>query len=228
MKCQLILKGSIAAFNILLMSILFSSCEKNDIDDSGTSNLKVVNASPGSQAQSFQLAGKTLISDGLNFTGASGYLPAYAGTRLVAEFKNGNAGSTYASGELWLYKDQHFTVFLAGGNGSERVKLFNDDLSTPDNGKVRVRFIHLSDDAPSDIRIENANGGNLITNLSRNTQSGYKTIDPGTLSFKVYGTAQGKHISDFDMAGLQDGKIYTVYFAGTSNAGTTAHLIQHN
>src|SRR5438105_15315876 len=113
MKRQHVLKGSFAALALLLSSILFSSCEKNSIDDTGTSNLKVVNASPGSQAQSFHLAGKTLISDDLNFQDASNYLQAYAGTRLVAEFRNGSSGSTYATGELWLHKTETFTVFLA-------------------------------------------------------------------------------------------------------------------
>ena len=228
MKRQHIFKGSIAASVILLFAVLFSSCKKNDVNATGTASLKVVNASPGSEAQSFYLAGKTLISGGLSFANASDYLQTVTGTRLVGEFRNGSSGSTYATGELWLYDNEHFTVFLSGGSGSPKVKLFNDDMSAPDNGKARVRFIHLSDDAPSDIKIEYANGDNLVTNLSRSTQSGYKNVDSGTLSFKAYGTALGKLVGDFQVTGLQAGKIYTVYFAGTSDAATTAHLVLHN
>lgn len=228
MKRQYLIKSVFTAMTTLLLMSLFSSCKKNEVNESETTYLKVVNASPGSEAQSFLLAGKALISDGLNFTDASNYIQTFTGTRLVAEFRNGSAGATYATGELWLYENEHFTVFLAGGGSSTRVKLFNDDMSAPDNGKARVRFIHLSNDAPSDVRIEYPDGDDLVTNLSRDTQSGYKNVDPGTLSFKVTGTALGKLVGDYEVSGLQAGKIYTVYLAGTSDAGTTAHLVLHN
>lgn len=213
---------------IVLLAVSLFSCKQNDVDESGNSDLKVVNASPDSPALSFDLAGKTLVSTGLIFADATTYIQAYAGTRLVAEFRNTSSGASYATGEVWLYKDKPFTVFVAGESGSTHVHYFDDDLSSPDSGKARVRFIHLSDDAPSDIRIEYTNGDDLVTNLSRYTKSGYKDIAAGSLAFQVYGTAQSNHIGDYEIDDLTAGKIYTIYLAGISSTGTTAHSIVHN
>ncbi|WP_343667621.1 DUF4397 domain-containing protein [Chitinophaga sp.] len=216
------------AKSLLALTVLFTSCEKNNIDATGAIDLKVVNAGPVSTPQSFYLAGTALVNGGLAFTNASGYIKTVSGTRLVAEYRNDSTGSTYAEGELWVGDGKSYTVFLAGGNGSERVKVFEDDLSAPASGKVRVRFIHLSDDAPSDIKIEDSAGNDLVTNVSRNIASGYKTVNPGTLSIRVYGTALNGNVGNYEFSDLLAGKVYTVYLAGVSSTGTTAHLIVHN
>lgn len=96
------------------------------------------------------------------------------------------------------------------------------------NRKVRIRFLHLSDAAPSDIVIKNSAGENLVTSISRNIQSGYQNIDPGTLSIKIYGLASGDNIGNFDVTGLQAGKIYTLYLTGSTDATLSVQKVLHN
>jgi len=213
---------------LLMFAGIFTSCKKNDIDPGGYMHLKVVNAAPSSGPQRFTLADQVLISGGLDFTDASDYIRTNSGTRLVAQFKNEGTSTVYASGELWTANDQSFTVYLAGTGSSARVKQYKDDLSAPPSGKVKIKFIHLSDDAPSDIRIKNAAGDDLVTNLSRNIESGYKNIDPGTLSIRIYGTASGDNIGNFDVPDLLAGKIYTLYFTGTSDGSLSVQKVLHN
>lgn len=212
---------------ILFCIVIFSSCEKNNVDEDGTAKLKVVNAAPKSSAVSFSLAGKVLVSGGLGFTEASDYLSTNSGSRLVAQYFNEGTTTLLQDGEIWLFRDLTYTVYLAGDANSLRVKLFQDNLSSPDNGKVSVNFIHLSDDAPSNINIKDSDGDNIITNLTRDTQSSYKDLSAGDLSIKVYSTGTQDHVGDFSIPGLVAGKIYSVYFASTS-AGTTAHVVVHN
>jgi hypothetical protein len=218
----------LTATALLLFAGIFTSCKKNDIDPNGSMNLKVVNAAPNSGPQSFTLADQVLIRGGLDFTNASDYIRTNSGTRLVAQFKNEGTSTVYASGELWTANDLSFTVYLAGSGSSARVKMYKDDLSAPPGGKVKIRFIHLSDAAPSDIRIKNAAGDDLVTNLSRNIESGYKNIDPGTLSIRIYGTASGDNIGNFDVTDLLTGKIYTLYLTGTADGGLSVQKVLHN
>ena len=212
---------------LLFCIVFFSSCEKNNVDEDGSSKLKVVNASPKASALSFTLAGTVLVNGGLNFTDASPYITTNSGSRLVAQFFNEGTTTLIQDGEIWLFRDLSYTVYLAGDVNSLRVKLFQDNLSSPDNGKARVNFIHLSDDAPSNINIKDGNDDNIITNLTRDTQSSYKDIATGTLSLKVYNTTNKDHVGDFSIPDLQAGKIYTVYFVSIPGT-TTAHVVVHN
>jgi len=219
-----ILKGAA----LLAMIAFFASCKKNDVDPAGTFNIKVVNASPNSGPQSFTLAGKVLVSGGLDFTESSDYISTNSGTRLVEQFKKDGSNTVSATGELWTADGVSFTVYLAGEGSSARVKSFEDNLSAPPSGKARIKFIHLSDGAPSDINIKNAAGDNLVTNISRNIASGYSNVDPGTLSIKIYGTASRDNIGNFDIADLQAGKIYSIYLTGADNASLAVHKVLHN
>lgn len=228
MKMQLISRNLLKALVLMVLIISFSSCEKNDIDPSGQFHLKVVNASPTAGPQSFTLAGTVLVNGGLNFTDASPYITSPSGTRLVAEFKNDGTNNVYASGEIWTANTIDQTVFLAGKGSSARVKVFTDDLGAPNNGKVKIRFIHLSDNAPSDIKIDNSTGDDLVTNLSRNIASGYKNVDPGTLSLQLSGTASGSNIGNFTVADLQAGKIYSLYLTESASGGLVMNKVLHN
>ena len=205
-----------------------TSCEKNNIDDSGQFQLKVVNASPSAGPQSFTLAGSVLVSGGLNFTDASPYITSPSGTRLVGEFKTDGTNNVFASGEIWTDNNIVQTVYLAGTGSKARVKVYTDDLDAPNNGKVKIKFIHLSDDAPSDIKIEDSTGDDLVTNLSRNIASGYKFVDPGTLSLQLSGTASRNNIGNFTITDLQEGKIYTLYLTDSSNGGLLMNKVLHN
>jgi hypothetical protein len=227
MKKRPIFRNLLAVVAISAAAIAFSSCEKNNIDESGMANLKVVNASPNSNAQNFYLANSALVTTGLSFTAASNYISTYTGSRLVAEFRNMDTNTDFATGELWLFRGESYTVYLAGEGGNARVKLYQDDLSSPPSGKARIKFIHLSDGAPSDIRIKTASGDNLVTNLSRNLASGYINIAPGTLSIAITGTALGKDVGQFDIPSFTAGRVYAVYITGASSGDIQVHTVEY-
>jgi hypothetical protein len=213
---------------LMMFSSYITSCKKNNVDAYGSMNLKVVNAAPNSGPQSFTLVDQVLISGGLDFTDASDYISTNSGTRLVAQFKKDGTNTVYATGELWTANDLSFTVYLAGEGSSARVKMFQDDLSAPPSGKVRIKFIHLSDAAPSLISIKNSAGDNLVTTITRDIASGYSNVDPGTLSIKIYGVVSGDNIGNFDVTNLQAGKIYTLYLTGSTDASLSVQKVLHN
>jgi hypothetical protein len=228
MKTKSIYGKLFAGVALMITALSFSSCKKNDIDPSGQFHLKVVNASATAGSQSFTLAGTVLVSGGLNYTDASPYITSPSGTRLVAEFKNDGTSSVYASGEIWTANNIDQTVYLAGQGSKARVKVYTDDLGAPNNGKVKIKFIHLSDDAPSVITIKNSSGDDLVTTLARDIASGYKYVDPGTLSVQFYGTASKNNIGTFDVTDLQAGKIYTLYLTDSANGSPVLNTVLHN
>jgi hypothetical protein len=214
-------------FSFVLFVMVFSSCEKNDVDESGMARLKVVNASPNAGAQNFYLVNSSLINTGLEFSQASDYLSTHSGNRLVASFRDKNTNVEYANGELWMADGDSYTVYLAGQGSKARVKQYEDDLSAPSAGKAKVKFIHLSDGAPSDIRIKDGSGDNLVTNLSRNIESGYKNIAPGTLSLSIYSTSTGNLVGNFSLSSFVEGKVYAVFITGDQSSNIQVYKVDY-
>lgn len=212
---------------MLFAVIALSSCEKNDLDPSESFDLKVVNASQSSGSQSFTLAGQLLVG-GLNYGDASAYISTISGTRLVAEFKSEPSGSVSATGELYTDNGVRFTTYLIGEGSSRKVKSFKDNLSLPASGRARVKFVHLSDAAPSDLNIRNSSGDNLVTNISRYTDSGYQDVNPGTLALRLVGTALRGTVGNFEVTGLESGKIYSIYLTGSTDATLNVQKVVHN
>jgi hypothetical protein len=223
-----LLKNLFAGITILSLAISISSCEKNDVDEGGSVNLKVVNASPNSTGMSFILANNVLITGGLDFTESSDYINTNAGSRMVAQFRTEGSASNFASAELLLFRDLTYTVYLAGEGSNARVRFFQDNLSAPGSGKAKVKFIHFSNGIPANINIKNGAGSNLVTNLTRDIASGYQDIDPGALSLQIYDTALKTSVGTFDAGTLVAGKIYSIYITGSSSDNVSVHQVVHN
>jgi hypothetical protein len=228
MKTSLIYRKLFTGLALLIAAVSFSSCEKNTIDPSGQFNIKVVNAASTSGPQSFTLANSVLVSGGLSFGDVSPYITAPSGKNMVMEFKDEGTNNVHASGSLYTANGVSFTVYMVGKGSSARVKSFEDDLATPNNGKVKIKFIHLSDEAPSVITIKNSSGDDLVTTLAKDISSGYKYVDPGTLSVQFYGTASRNNIGNFDVTDLQAGKIYTLYLTDSANGSLLLNKVLHN
>jgi len=228
MKRKSIFKNLLTGTSILLFAAMISSCKKDDIDETGSANLKVVNASSASSDQSFLLANKTVVSGGLSFGDATDYIATNSGNNLQAEFRNEGASTAFASDDVDLDNGSNYTVFLAGDGQSARVKLYQDDLSAPASGQAKIRFIHLSDAAPANIDIRNASGDNLATNLAHDASSNYLNVAPGVLSLQVFATGQSTSIGTFNLSAFTAGNIYTVYITGSTSDNITVRQITHN
>lgn len=229
MKNTFLTKLSAAAI-LLAVVTAFSSCKKDDdIDENGSANVKVVNASSTSSAQGFYLASKTVVQGGLTFgNGSSGYISVNSGNNLQLQFKNDGSSSAYATGEYDLDKGGYYTIFLAGDGQAARVQVYADDMSEPSSGKAKVRFIHLSDAAPVNVDIRRGSGDNLAANLARNSSSSYIELDPGVLSLQVFAAGQSTSIGNFDLTAFAAGKIYTVYVTGSTAEDISVHQVTHN
>lgn len=228
MKNKSVFKNLLTGFAILALTTGLTSCKDNDVDETGTANIKVVNASPGSTPQGFFLANNTVVQGGLAFGDASDYIVTNSGNNLEAQFRNDGSTSPYATEDFDLEKGRYYTIFLAGQGQSARIEVFNDDMAVPASGQVKVRFIHLSDAAPENIDIKRGSGDNLVVNLERDDASNYVTVAPGLLSLDVYATGQTTSLANFDLTALLPDKIYTVFITGSTAEDIEVQQIVHN
>lgn len=223
------LKKLYPAVILLAVVTAFSACKKDDIDESGSANVKVVNASPNSSAQGFYLASKTVVQGGLDFgDNSDGYISVNSGNNLQLEFRNEGSSTAYATGEYDLDKGRYYTVFLAGSGQTARVKAYADDLTVPSSGKAKIRFVHLADAAPANVDIKTSGGTTLAANLAKDNASNYLEVDPGVLSLEVFAAGQTTSLANFDLSAFAQGKIYTVYITGSTAESIAVKQVSHN
>lgn len=228
MKRKFLFNSLMAGAAFLALATTLTSCKKDDVDESGSANLKVVNASSASLPQGFYVAGKTVVQAGLDFGDASDYIAANSGNNLELQFRNEGSSAAYASGRFDLSRNGSYTVFVAGDGQSARVKIFGDDLSAPASGKAKVRFIHLSDGAPSNVDFRSSATANLAVNVGRDNASSYISLDPGVVSLQVFQTGQSTSLGTFNLTAFAAGRIYTVYVVGSAQNNIQVRQITHN
>lgn len=229
MKNKFLSKGILAGALMLVVAMTTTSCKKNDVDESGTANVKVVNASGASSDQGFYVAGTAVVQGGLSFGESSDYIATRSGNNLELQFKNEGTGGVFASVKRDFEKGRNYTIFLAGDGQAARVKVYQDDNTAPASGKVKVRFIHLSDAAPNAIDLRTTAGGNLVAGLNRDNASGYVEVNPGILSLRIFPAGQTANIgSDFNLTAFAENRIYTVYITGSTTSDIAVRQISHN
>jgi hypothetical protein len=214
---------------VFVLGATLSSCDDNDVDIFGSSDLKVVNAAPNSGSQRFLLANIPEISDLDYLDNSVGYLNVASGNDLVAQFRDQGDNDLYATEKFDIQDNRDYTVYLTGESGDDaEVRLFQDDFTAPASGKAKVKFIHLSTGAPAILNISDAAGTMLATNLARYSQSSYTEIEAGTLAIQAHGAGADENIATLDATELANGKIYTIYIAGSAASGYTLKKLLHN
>lgn len=209
--------------------IFLSSCDNNEVDPFGSARLKVVNAAPNSGSQKFVMANIPYIGNLDYLQHSVTYHDVAVGNNLVSQFRDENDNDLYASEELDLDDDKRYTVYLTGESRSDaEVRLFEDNITAPANGKAKVKFIHLSGGAPANIDFLDAQGNNLATNIARYNQSSYSEINAGSLGIQVRGTGGSDNLASLPAVDFAAGKVYTVFIAGSSGSGYRIEQISHN
>lgn len=214
---------------VITALLSLSSCDNNDVDPFGSARLKVVNAAPNSGSQRFVMANIPYISDLDYLDHSVSYHDVASGNNLVSQFRDEDDNNLYATEELDLDDDKRYTVYLTGESRSDsEVRLYEDNISAPSSGKAKVKFIHLSSGAPSNIDFIDGQGNNLALNITRYSQSNYSEINAGSLSIQVRGNGGTENLATLQPTNFASGKVYTVFIAGSSASGYTIEQILHN
>lgn len=206
--------------------LALSSCKKNDpgIVVKGEAKIKVVNASLTEIGQVVYLDNAKLTTAALAFGETSDYVKIPSGTRNIS-YKGINDVTTDAS--LNFTPSITYTTFLVTNKKGEREILnYEDNLSNAEMGKAKVKLINLSPNYTTGINVSVQAGLQFVNGLAFKEASNYFTLDAGlNLRYSVVGSGTIKTI---DNSNFTAGKIYTIWFSGTSAANLEAHIITDN
>ncbi|MCU0365125.1 MAG: DUF4397 domain-containing protein, partial [Ignavibacteriaceae bacterium] len=175
------------------------------------SSTMVIHTSPDAPGVDI-LVDNAVAATNLTYLQNTPYVTLPSGTRNIKVNVTGTA-TTVIEGNLNFVKDKAYSVFAVNSVASIEPLVLEDNLAAPAAGKVHVRFIHLSPDAPA-VDITLADG----------------TVVFGNVSFKLAGTSTV--VLDLGSVTLPTGKILTVYargfVAGAGSQELGASVIENN
>ena len=181
------------------------------------SKVRVLHMSYDAPAVDVAVDGAVAIKS-LAYKASSGYATLNAGSRKVAVTPAGKKTPVVISATLNLAKNTDYTVFAAGILGKIG-PVVSVDSRSPSTTRAKIRFAHLSPDAPAvDIRVGSATGTRVFTNASFKKVSPYTSVGAGSYSFVVTPAGKTSAVVSFEPVSLQRGQVYTVVAHGTLNA----------
>jgi hypothetical protein len=150
--------------------------------------VRIVHASPDAGPVDIYVNGTRILRD-FPYKEASDYLSLPAGRYQVDIYPAGNMVSTVLSRKVTVESGKIYTVAAAGNAAKLKLVILEDHPAVP-SGETKIRFVHLSPDAPAvDIAVKNRDV--IFPNISFRQASRYLALTPMTvdLEARIAGTS---------------------------------------
>lgn len=121
-----------------------------------------------------------------------------------------------ASATITLEEDGKYSILATdfGTSINPSLLVISDTTITPSSGKVFLRFLHASADAP-ELDIIGDKGVFTVTNLSQYQNSTYTELDAGTYEYSVVSSDTGSELLHVDAMTLISGVSYIIILSGS-------------
>jgi hypothetical protein len=188
-----------------------SRAEMTSADD--TARTRAVHAVPGAPNVDIEIDSTRVFTD-VAYESVTNYVPLLGGPHLVEVFISGLPHlMPVFSTVVTITAGSDFSVAADGTVGSITGTLFIDDNSAPPPGQSRVRFIHLSPQAPAvDVGIEG--GPVLFSGIAFPQASGYLPVHAGTYTLSVYLSGTITPVLSLPDVTFEDGAVHTLFAMG--------------
>lgn len=210
----------------VLGNLCLLSCKKNNPGEvvKGEAKIKVVNASLANVQQDVYLDNEKLTTSTLAFGETSGYIKIPSGNRSVSYMGTDNATTDTS---LNFTPSITYTTFLVTNKKGElEIVNYEDNLSNTESTKAKLKLINLTPNFTTGINVMVEGGTQFVNGLAFKEASNYFTVDTGfNLKYTVVGSGNVKTIKS---TALEGGKIYTIWFSGTTAATLSANIITDN
>jgi hypothetical protein len=140
------------------------------------------------------------------------YLSLPGGKYQIDIYPTGKMASALISKKVTVAAGKHYTLAAAGPGDNLRLVSIEDDPFVPE-GETKVRFVHLSPDAPAvDIAVQN--GDVVFHGVSFRKATEYLGLTPMVVDLEVQAAGTGQIILPLKGQRFEPDSAYTVYLAG--------------
>ncbi|MHB0875336.1 MAG: DUF4397 domain-containing protein [Anaerolineae bacterium] len=182
------------------------------VPEVGYASLRLVHAAAGVPAVDIYVEGM-LIGSNLAYGQMSDYATTVSNSYTVMVFPTGTMVTPLLMAVLNIEPNTQYTGLVAGTAAMPIAMLITDTNTAPSAGMARVRFVHLSPDAPA-VDIALTGGSVLASNLTFGEVSDYVNVAVGVRSFEVRPTGTTTVALAVPGVSLREGLVYTVYVTG--------------
>ncbi len=183
---------------------------------SAAADVRVFHASPDTPGVDIYVNeapdGSPAVSN-LLFTEGTGYIGLPSDDYTFRVTANNDLGVALKVGPIFLDENLDFTVAAANFFSDIEAVLYEDD-NTTDPNNARIRFIHLSPDAPT-VDVGLAGGATLFDAVSFRESGGYISVPGGVYDLEVRLDADNSVVLPLPGVEVDNGAVYTVFAMGT-------------
>lgn len=199
---------------VVVLSLLGATLSLRPAGAAGMTMVRVAHASPDAPAVDVYVDGAKAFTN-VQFPQVTAYASLPSGSHHVQVFPAGAAatGKGVIDATLNLAAGKAYTVAAAGQLKSIAPVVSKDQTSRPASGTVRVRFVHLSPDAPK-VDVAVARGVTLFKNVAFGKATRYLSVPARTYNFVVRVAGTKTVALRVNNVRLASGTDYTIFAEG--------------
>ncbi len=208
------LRRNLVAWLAVAALIALPGCGNKDNNPAQPANVgqaMIVHAAPDAPSVDLLLDG-TMVGNNITYGNHTAYLSLTAGTHDVKAVATGTT-TTVIDASVPVAAQTTYSVFVNGLTPNIGTLVVTDDLTAPPTGKAKVRFIHLSPDAPA-VDVALVGGAVLFPNLAFRQFSTFVAVDPGTVNLELRQAGTATVALTVNNVTFEAGKIYTLFAEG--------------
>lgn len=176
------------------------------------SKVRFLHSSPDLKNVDIYINGSRVLRD-FTYKDNSSYLQLSPGKYQLDIYPAGEMVSTVISKKLIIEPGRMYTAAISGASTKLRLTVFEDQPSTP-IGETKVRFIHLSPDAPA-VDIVSTNGDPIFQDVSFRQASTYLGLVPMTVTMEARIAGTKNIVLTIPDVRLEPNNAYSVVAVGT-------------
>jgi hypothetical protein len=220
-------KSVLGVFVLFLGAVSFSSCLKDDGDNTQTpvAGLMAFNLAPDASAIGFTLSGNNLTSTPLAYTNyTGGYIGIYTGARSITAF-DASSGNALANSDYTFDQDKYYSLFLVGDTAYQNVVVKDNIDTLPGTaGIAYVRYINAITGAVTPTIKISQNGNDVVTdNAAFGSVSEFAALAPGQITINVN---SGDTVQADRSISIEERKVYTALLIGKPGVSDTAQIVK--
>ena len=213
-----------SSFILIATFLLQFGCKPSPIPVyTGQTNLRVINASPENNNISFYINDTIKNNQTINYRQILNNISTSAGEKRVY-IKNNDVLIEKSRLNILFLSKFNYSVFLSGKVSKDSLSYITlvDSLSSPSNGKAKVRIVNT---IPNIGSIETVFSTILtdtiarFSNINYGSATNYAEFNPGNYLLKLRKSNSRETLSSLANIQILAGKVYTIYGSGLVNGG---------
>ncbi|MBK7690026.1 MAG: DUF4397 domain-containing protein [Bacteroidetes bacterium] len=196
--------------------VCFAACDGNKVKDH-KAKLRTINASYNAGDINLSVDYGTVYASNIQYLNFSLFREFLEGSHKV-QIKNAN-GTVLVDTSLFMTENRHYSLFVYDSMNVLRYKVIDENFVTPTGSSCKVRFLHLSNNAPNvDVELD-AQGVPMFQNFKNGLNGEYIEMGSGTRQFRALTSGAGALLTTQNPYYYKPGAFYSLFLRG--NVGAT-------